>query len=279
MSLVPVSFLLLLAISCSAGVAESQPAAGQHVFIGNEFVPRNEPGFKAAKSEASLAEGQVVYPTTSSYDAEAIQWLGWSDGSTTMWVPDPLISHVAPENMRTGDLPIGEERVDRWRALPLDYRPSDLVELNPRYTDGGRRFLMRSEAAAKAVEMFAAAKAEGHTIKAISTFRPVSVQRDLYLKKIAAAGYGQQTVARPGNSEHQLGTAMDVNGPDEDTVVVESFGRTAEGKWLKENCQRFGYVISYTEENSALTGYEPEPWHVRYVGIEKAGNWQTLGKP
>lgn len=48
------------------------------------------------------------------------------------------------------------------------------------------------------------------------------------------------------------------------------FGETPEGIWLKENAHRFGYIIRYLEGRESETGYQYEPWHIRYVGIEAA---------
>jgi hypothetical protein len=65
--------------------------------------------------------------------------------------------------------------------------------------------------------------------------------------------------ARPGHSEHQLGTAVDLR-----------LGSTAAISWLAQNAQRFGFVLSYPPGKQRVTGYRPEPWHVRHVGPELA---------
>jgi len=270
-----------LLLACMILHFSAAPAAEpQHVFIGYDYDLRLAPGEGSATAGHALGRGQIVAPTRSATDGEGLLWLGWMVGETAVWVPDALIAHVAPENLREGDLPIGEERVDRWRALPLDYRPSDLVAVDRAFTYyPDRDCLMREEAARQAEAMFSAAKVDGLALRVFSAYRPASVQRDLYLNKIAKTSYHQQTVAKPGTSEHQLGTAMDINGLDEKTLVVGAFGDTPEGQWVKANCARFGFVISYTEENSVTTGYETEPWHLRYVGMEKATDWKPMGKP
>lgn len=56
------------------------------------------------------------------------------------------------------------------------------------------------------------------------------------------------------------------------------FGETNEGIWLKENAHRFGFIIRYLEGRESETGYQYEPWHLRYVGTEAAteiyeNNW------
>ncbi|NOY24637.1 MAG: M15 family metallopeptidase, partial [Oligoflexia bacterium] len=68
-------------------------------------------------------------------------------------------------------------------------------------------------------------------------------------------------------SEHQLGTTVDVADRALRHVLSPTFGATPEGIWLKANCERFGFVLSYTEANKSTSGYRPEPWHIRYRGF------------
>ena len=73
-----------------------------------------------------------------------------------------------------------------------------------------------------------------------------------------------QTVAPAGASEHQTGLAFDI------TVPGVSFSGTAQQKWLHEHCYEYGFVVRFTEEKQALTGFIAESWHFRYVGTEAA---------
>ena len=43
-----------------------------------------------------------------------------------------------------------------------------------------------------------------------------------------------------------------------------------EGAWVAENAHRFGFIIRYPQGRTAETGYEYEPWHLRYVGVDAA---------
>lgn len=62
---------------------------------------------------------------------------------------------------------------------------------------------------------------------------------------------------------------MDISSQSNNLNLSESFEGTKEGKWLAENADRFGYILRYPKGKEAITGYEYEPWHFRYVG-EKA---------
>jgi zinc D-Ala-D-Ala carboxypeptidase len=75
--------------------------------------------------------------------------------------------------------------------------------------------------------------------------------------------YPVQSAARPGHSEHQLGTTIDVEGG---------------GVWLADNAWRFGFVMSYPPARSpAYTCYKPEPWHFRDLGRDRATAVQAAG--
>ena len=83
--------------------------------------------------------------------------------------------------------------------------------------------------------------------------------------------------APPGHSEHQLGTTIDFGSPELATIVGDdevefhtSFYLTREGRWLAENAYKYGFTLSFTVENSAISGLYYEPWHFRYIGSKLA---------
>ncbi len=122
------------------------------------------------------------------------------------------------------------------------------------------------EAEAALEEMTAAAKRDGIELFVVSGFRSYEKQTNLYNTyvgregKIAADRYS----ARPGSSEHQAGLAFDLNS------LEQSFGETAEGRWLAAHCAEYGFIIRYPADKEDKTGFMYEPWHVRYLGLEKA---------
>ena len=74
-----------------------------------------------------------------------------------------------------------------------------------------------------------------------------------------------RSVAEPGASEHHLGLAFDINKQG-----ASSFAGTKQSKWLNEHCWEYGFIIRYQKEKEKITGFEAEPWHIRYVGVEPA---------
>ena len=141
--------------------------------------------------------------------------------------------------------------------LPKDYAPG---------------FSPAADAALK--KMFADASAQGLDLFVISSYRSYNYQKEVYAGWKKMYGSNADLVsARPGHSEHQLGLAVDLNACD------YSFADTAEGRWLREHCAEYGYILRYpSNEARAYTGYSYEPWHIRYVGVSVAKNVMSSGK-
>ena len=142
--------------------------------------------------------------------------------------------------------------------LPEGFAPDDLISVSDAQ--------LRKEAGDALNEMMRAAWAEGHTLWTTSGFRTFEKQEQLYNGYMERDGQAVADTfsARPGYSEHQTGLALDLNN------VEDAFGDTPEGKWVAENCWEYGFIVRYTKENTDITRFKPEPWHVRYIGIDAA---------
>ena len=160
------------------------------------------------------------------------------------------------------------QRVTKERALPSSYHPKDIVRatqfgINAYSTIDIRRVIVPDTQA-----MFRAASADGIRLQVISGYRSYAVQQQVFAKwtmQDGSAAEANRTSALPGHSQHQLGTALDLNG------FGETFANTPSGRWLWSHAHLFGFVFPYTESSSPVTGYAYEPWHVRWVGRELAG--------
>ena len=196
------------------------------------------------------------------------QWIKIFHGQDHYFLPKALLIKKVLWSASDGNLKIGQEQVDRWNPLPFNYKPDDVIKLPQKWNYHPKEYpkYLRSEAAEMLVEMLTAAEKQNIHIRVVSAFRSAFDQRRLYLRKINQAGLDQILVAKPGHSEHQLGTTVDLCGLDPDYVLKLEFSRTKEGKWLQENAGYYGFKQSYTEENSEEKGYSPEPWHFRYIG-------------
>lgn len=172
---------------------------------------------------------------------------------------------AAPQHDITGPLFL----VNRTYRISKNYVP-DLRKADV----SGQLRSMTPDASLALEEMFAACKEEaGVTLVTVSGYRSYSKQSTIYsnkLDKVGSKAAADEYVARPGASEHQLGLAMDVGQRKSKTGLTASFAKTKGGQWLAENCWRFGFILRYQEGWEEITGYNYEPWHVRYVGKEQA---------
>jgi zinc D-Ala-D-Ala carboxypeptidase len=155
------------------------------------------------------------------------------------------------------------QRVDKARALPKGYAPSDLTRLDGTglsVSRSGHRLRAPAYRALKAMDQ--AARSAGITLLVSSTYRSYEYQVEVWDRTVAADGEAeaQASVAPPGESQHQLGTAVDFGS------ITDAFAGTKAGRWLAANAARFGFSLSYPKGMSKITGYKWESWHYRYIG-------------
>ncbi len=164
--------------------------------------------------------------------------------------------------------------VNKDRYLPDDYDPEDLVSPKVEFVfkeDLPKRYL-RKEAASALEELFEASLKDGVELYASSGYRAYATQE--YLFKNLAEKEGEEEAAKliayPGQSEHQTGLAMDLTSREIKFQLEESFEDTKEGKWVRDNAHKFGFIIRYPKDKVGITKFSYEPWHIRYVGLDPA---------
>ncbi len=190
----------------------------------------------------------------------------------------PAPAPPEPVNVLEGERPW---LVNQEHPAGEDFLPADLVKM----TDLCDRNLVKikypdTQGVRTAVEalvtMLEAAKADGITKWQVSAgYRSYAQQERLLENSIQShlrknEGWSRsrarraalRTVAEPGASEHHLGLSFDVNVPG-----TSSFSGTKQCKWLHENCWDYGFIIRYQEGKQDITGFAPEAWHIRYVGL------------
>jgi D-alanyl-D-alanine carboxypeptidase len=161
--------------------------------------------------------------------------------------------------------------VNKQRPLnPKTYAPTDLVSV-------GSGQQLRKEAATALASLISGAKTEGLTISPLSGYRSYDTQVSVYNNEVKTYGktVADSESARPGTSEHQTGLAIDVGGGG--CGIEDCFGTTAPGKWVAANAYKYGFIIRYIPGKESVTGYRPEPWHIRYIGIELATEMHEKG--
>lgn len=163
--------------------------------------------------------------------------------------------------------------VNKKRSLPSNYVPSDLVKLQvPTVLSNPEINQLRKVAADSLVKLFNEAKKEGFNLSARSGYRSYGTQKSLYDGNVLSKGqaHADKYSAPPGKSEHQTGLSIDITCATVDYQLSSDFGKTPEGIWVKENAHKLGFIIRYPKGKEAIVGYEYEPWHLRYLGVDLA---------
>lgn len=171
--------------------------------------------------------------------------------------------------------------VNKTRPLPDGYIPPDLAVPNVRLRLGASNEQMKFSRSATddLIEMFNAAKTEGVTLVFGSGYRSEALQRQFYNGYVAQDGQAaaDRLSARPGTSEHQTGLSFDATSIAQQCHLETCFEDMPEGKWLRENSYKYGFIIRYVRGKEAVTGYDYEPWHMRWVGKELSQEMQRTG--
>lgn len=171
--------------------------------------------------------------------------------------------------------------VNKTHSLPEDYAPADLVPVNIPFAhvgDDSRNYMRRP--AAKALEtMFQNAEAAGLHPIGVSGFRSYERQKNIYTSNLAVKGEMHTSLysAKPGQSEHQTGLAMDISSPSVQSALTTDVENTPEGRWLRQNAAVYGFTLRYPAGKEHITGYAYEPWHFRYVGKNLAAYLKKEG--
>ncbi len=159
--------------------------------------------------------------------------------------------------------------INKEKPVSRDYKPDDLAPVKyfaSNRSEAGR--YMREEAAEKFHKLVEAAAMEGHEIVMTTAYRSYGFQQVLWDNYVANEGEAAASrfSARPGQSEHQSGLAVDVSSPSVEYDLTDRFGDTEEGMWLAERAHNYGFIIRFPKGKEDITGYMYEPWHIRYVG-------------
>ncbi len=160
------------------------------------------------------------------------------------------------------------ELVDKKHELPADRSPPDLVPLvwGRSYKPNRDGLSLRAGAEAALEKMSAAARKDGVVLLVSSSYRSYDYQKNVYERNVRELGQAaaDRESARPGTSQHQLGTAVDFGS------ITDDFALTAAGKWLALHAGEYGWSLSFPDGYEAVTGYRWESWHYRYIGVPAA---------
>lgn len=150
--------------------------------------------------------------------------------------------------------------VNKKHPISPDYRPEITLV---------RGYQVATPAAGPLARLLDDSDRHGLGFKIASAYRSYGYQAGVYGNVVAASGQAaaDRVSARPGHSEHQTGLAVDLVTPAHPGCDFEQcFAHTVGGRWLARHAWSYGFVVRYQPGNERVTGYSPEPWHLRYVG-------------
>jgi D-alanyl-D-alanine carboxypeptidase len=160
--------------------------------------------------------------------------------------------------------------------LNENFIPKEFIKIDPKYTfDPTKDYLFYSKIWQFSQDMLTAAENAGAKIKISSAYRSFGTQGGVKSSHVMAYGSGANKFsADQGYSEHQLGTTLDFTTLETGATYL-NFEKTPAYQWLLENAYKYGFILSYPENNAY---YQFEPWHWRFVGRGLAEKLHQEGK-
>lgn len=182
--------------------------------------------------------------------------------SINSMLDNPFYQNTIKSDLSKGYLVI----VNKYHYLDSDYVPENLVTASSTY---GYALPIEKTTYEAFINMYNDALKVGLNLSILSPYRSYSTQVSLYNRYASKDGKALADTysARAGYSEHQTGLAIDISRRGGN---LGGFVSTNEFKWLKDNSYKYGFILRYPQGKEWITGYQYEPWHYRYVGVEVA---------
>ncbi len=170
--------------------------------------------------------------------------------------------------------------LDRTYALSPGAVPPDLVAASAGgLTGSSGSKLVRAVLLDDLAAMSAAWRQAGLNVIIESAYRSHASQSATFNSWVARLGYEAALArsARPGHSEHQLGTALDLTSPGWGGRFGDWAHESPEGAWMAAHGWEYGFVMSYPAGSQDLTCFSYEPWHYRWIGRAAAAEQRASG--
>jgi len=214
-----------------------------------EFVEKSDQ--QIAVIAVRKAEEKLMQEAAAKHAAEqAVTGDGLIAGAIDSKACNTASSHAVPSSI---DVVVNKKHC----IQPVTYVPSDLVDING--------VTLSAKAAEAFIQLSTAAADAGLPFNVTSSYRSYEGQLATYNYWVSVSGReGADTYsARPGYSEHQTGFVFDVAAGG---CVLDCFGSTPQYGWLLQHAADYGFIQRYFKGSEAITGYNAEEWHYRYVG-------------
>ena len=191
---------------------------------------------------ASLAFLTACHSTTTENKTETTQTTATAEQTSV----------ATKQSNGEADLSLGIQMVvNKKHKLPADYNPGE----NPNAGENVREIIKKMQELGFSIS------------NQYSGFRSYEYQTKLYQNYVNKDGKEAADTysARPGYSEHQTGLAFDIlNGAG--GLLGENPQDEKAIEWLHSHAHEYGFIVRFQEGKEAITGYQAEAWHLRYVG-------------
>jgi len=202
--------------------------------------------------EANSQAYADFYARRPELDAETVVW------KVNVMLHLPFYSEIHIDNSHNPLL------LSPFFRLPYGFSPSTLVSVY----SGNPSLMATAETAEAFQQLRASSRRAGFDLAVVSAYRNATHQQTIFGRQENPYIF-PASIARPYHSEHQTGRALDLWGPI--NGLMDSDGVPSPvGLWVKENVHYYGFLVRYTAENSHITGFISEPWHITYVSREIA---------
>ncbi|MDO4536165.1 MAG: M15 family metallopeptidase [Clostridium perfringens] len=195
-----------------------------------------------------------------------------NDGNNSFVLSNDSVTYKNSKDNESSKIPVIDSNfsilVNKQNSLNKDYSPKTVVP----NVSSNNNVPVRHDIVDAVEELFNDSKKAGLSLILVSGYRSYETQSSIYNNNLKNKGetWTSQFSAKPGQSEHQTGLALDISSVSQGGGLYQSFGETEEGIWLKANCANYGFILRFLEGKEDITGYTYEPWHFRYVGVEVA---------
>ncbi len=211
-----------------------------------------------AYEQKSVTLSDVLYASQQDLDAMKSRFGGFENSLGTL----EKLSKTDPELL---------QKYSKVFFLNEHYAPERLGQIEPNYTyDENRPERINAQVQPYLEDMLNDAKDDGVELYVKSAYR--SFEEQSKLKSAYSITYGAGTAntfsADQGYSEHQLGTTVDFISVGQNGELT-GFQNTAAYQWLLKNAHKYGFILSYPQNNGY---YIYEPWHWRFVGQDLASD-------
>lgn len=185
-----------------------------------------------------------------------------------------LMNKTKRNSLNPLDFPDMDILINQENPLPEDYVVPKIMEIdNPYYTPfiHGTKLTVSSLVNDAFQYLKDDVKKQGYELWIDSGYRTREYQEIIlqnYIKEMGEKAY--EKVALPGTSEHESGLAIDCGIVIDGKYFDELPENASITKWIHENCYKYGFILRYPKGKEEITGYQYEPWHLRYVGPKLA---------